>query len=84
MPHMDWQIHSYTQICADAMRETGCPGAIYTRKSVMCRAIAIAVNVGGGVEVQGFARSVGKGCALAEETLRIEIGKLLESDDLSV
>jgi len=37
-----------------------------------------------GVEVQGFAKLIGKGCAPAEETLKIEIGKLLEPDDFSM
>ena len=97
---MDWQIHNYTQIYADAMRDTGCSEAIYIRKSAMYRATGDAVNIGGcvdlihklfrhmpsfvGVEVQGFAKLIGKGCAPVEETLRTELWRLLEPDDFSM
>lgn len=100
MPHMDWQIHGYVQIYADAMRETGCTDATYTRKSAMYRAIVDAINDEScmgmikklfrcmpafrTVEVQGFAKLIGKGCPPAEDLLKSGIGKLLEPDSFSL
>jgi hypothetical protein len=47
IPHMPtWEMQKYAQIYADAMVETGCPDAKYTRKSAMYRAIAEATSGG--------------------------------------
>ena len=100
MPHMDWQVDRYIEIYADAMRKLGTKDAVYTRKSAMYRAIAGAVNGGNAmdiiqklfhcipglrrVDVEQFEQLIGKGCPVAEDFLKTEIGKLLEpSDDCS-
>ncbi|KAF3048960.1 hypothetical protein E8E11_007098 [Didymella keratinophila] len=80
IPHMDWQMHGYTQIYADAMRGAVNVGGCVDLIHKLFKRMPLFV----GVEMQGFAKLIGKGCAPAEETLKIETGKLLEPDDFSM
>ncbi|KAI4689073.1 hypothetical protein J4E81_007790 [Alternaria sp. BMP 2799] len=94
-PHMPtWEIQKYADIYADAMAETGCVDAKYTRKSGMYRAIAGAIDHGDITDVieKLFAhipglrmsnvvelqRLIGGGWVEGEDYIRKAIGELLE------
>ena len=89
-----WEIQKYADIYADAMAETGCPDAKYTRKSGMYRAIAGAIDQGDITDVieklfahipglrmsnvEELQRLIGGGWVEGEEYIRKALGELLE------
>jgi len=94
-PHMPtWEMQKYADIYADAMAETGCSDAKYTRKSGMYRAIAGAVTQGSLTDVieklfahipglrmsnvEELQRLIGGGWVEGEEYIRKALGELLE------
>ena len=94
-PHMPtWEIQKYADIYADAMAETGCSDAEYTRKSGIYRAIAGAIDQGDITDVieklfahipglrmsniEELQRLIGGGWVEGEVYVRKAIGELLE------